>query len=378
MSDQRDLQAPTQVVHVGGEKTYDVVIGDNLENQVADAIGARSIRVAIIHPPTLRDQAVALRERLLDKAESPITIEVPDGEAAKTAEVAAYCWSVLGQSGFTRTDTVIGFGGGAVTDLAGFVAATWLRGVPLIQVPTTVLGMVDAAVGGKTGINTPEGKNLVGSFYPPDAVFCDLQALATMPQAEYVTGLAEVVKCGFIADPQILDLIEADTAAALDPQRELIAELVRRAVQVKADVVAGDLRESVDGAPAGKRSREILNYGHTLGHAIERNEQYRWRHGAAISVGMMFAAELAFLSNRIDEPLLERHRSVLTALGLPTQYQGGQWTALHDAMKLDKKTHGDLLRFIILDGLGSTTVLEGPDPTVLLAAYDNVSAEVDQ
>lgn len=375
MTQMRDVNAPAQVVHVGGDKEYDVVIGDHLSVQLADAISDRAKRVAIIHPPTLRDQAVAFREQLLERVESPITIEIPDGEAAKTSEVAAYCWSVLGQSGFTRTDAVIGFGGGATTDLAGFVAATWLRGVPLIQVPTTVLGMVDAAVGGKTGINTAEGKNLVGSFYPPDAVFCDLQTLASMPHAEYVTGLAEVVKCGFIADPVILELIESDPEAALDPKGEVIAELVRRSVQVKAEVVAGDLKESVDGAPAGKRSREILNYGHTLGHAIERNEQYRWRHGAAISVGMVFAAELAALSGRIDEELLERHRTILTSLGLPTTYQAGQWAPLEDAMKIDKKTHGDLLRFIILDGVGSTTVLEGPDPTVLLAAYDNVSAD---
>lgn len=375
MTNPRDVNAPAQVVHVGGDKEYDVVIGDHLAAQVVEAISERAVRVAVIHPPTLRDQAVAFREQLLTSVDAPITIEIPDGEAAKTAEVAAYCWSVLGQSGFTRTDVVIGFGGGATTDLAGFVAATWLRGVPLIQIPTTVLGMVDAAVGGKTGINTAEGKNLVGCFYPPEAVFCDLQTLGSMPHAEYVTGLAEVVKCGFIADPEILDLIEEDPEAALDPHGELIAELVCRSVQVKAEVVAGDLKESVDGAPAGKRSREILNYGHTLGHAIERNEQYRWRHGAAISVGMVFAAELAALSGRIDESLLERHRSILMSLGLPTTYSAGQWAPLEDAMKIDKKTHGDLLRFIILDGVGSTTVLEGPDPTVLLAAYDNVSAD---
>lgn len=367
------MNIDSQVVPVAGEKPYDVTIGKNLLDQIAATVNSRSVRVAVIHPPTLRDEAAAFRDRLVRQVESPITIEIPDGEAAKTAEVAAYCWTVLGQSGFTRTDTVIGFGGGATTDLAGFVAATWLRGVPLIQVPTTVLGMVDAAVGGKTGINTAEGKNLVGSFYPPDAVFCDLRFLESMPQAEYVTGLAEVVKCGFIADPAILDLIEADVPAALTPQSEVIAELVRRAVQVKAEVVSGDLRESVTGVPVGKRSREVLNYGHTLGHAIERNERYHWRHGAAISVGMVFAAELAFLSNRIDEDLLERHRTILASLGLPTQYRAGQWSALAEAMKLDKKTHGDLLRFIILDGLGSTTVLEGPDPTVLLAAYDNIA-----
>lgn len=373
MSELRSAQAPPVVITVEGDAPYDVTIGDGLELLAASAVPQRSARVAIIHPPTLRDQAASFREKLLDRIESPITIEVPDGEEAKSTEVASYCWSVLGQSGFTRTDTVIGYGGGATTDLAGFVAATWLRGVPLIQMPTTVLGMVDAAVGGKTGINTPEGKNLVGSIYPPRAVFCDLASLAGMPQAEYVTGLAEVVKCGFIADPGILTLIESDPEEAKNPQGTAIAELVQRSVKVKAEVVSGDLHESVDGVADGKRSREILNYGHTLGHAIERNEKYRWRHGAAISVGMVFAAELAYLTGRIDEDLLDRHRNILVSLGLPTTYRAGQWEQLADAIKLDKKTHANLLRFVVLDGLGRTSVLEGPDPAILFSAYENVS-----
>jgi 3-dehydroquinate synthase len=203
---------------------------------------------------------------------------VPDAEDAKSAVVAAELWSALGQAGFTRTDAVIGVGGGTVTDLAGFVAATWLRGVRVVQVPTTLLGMVDAAVGGKTGINTPEGKNLVGAFHPPAGVLCDLDALATLPRPDLVAGLAEVVKCGFIADPRILELVEADPVAALDVEGPFLRQLVERAVQVKADVVTADLREAA--------LREILNYGHTFGHAVEQVEGYRWRHGEAVAVGM--------------------------------------------------------------------------------------------
>ena len=210
---------------------------------------------------------------------------MPDAEEGKSLAVAGFCWEVCGQIGLTRGDLVVSLGGGAATDLAGFVAATWMRGVRVVHVPTTLLAMVDAAVGGKTGINTGAGKNLVGAFHEPSAVLVDLALLDTLPAAEITAGSAEIVKTGFIADPVILELIEADPAAALDPTGPVLAELIRRSIQVKAEVVAADLRES--------HLREILNYGHTLGHAIERRENYRWRHGAAVSVGLVFAAELA-------------------------------------------------------------------------------------
>jgi len=232
---------------------------------------------------------------------------VPDAEAGKAIGVAADCWDRLGAAGFTRTDAVVGVGGGAVTDLAGFVAACWLRGVRAVQVPTSLLGMVDAAVGGKTGVNTAAGKNLVGAFHPPAGVLCDMSTLDTLPAVDLVAGLAEVVKCGFIADPAILDLVEED------PDRHL-RELTERAVRVKADVVSADLRES--------GLREILNYGHTLGHAIERHEGYGWRHGHAISVGLVYAAALGRLSGRLDEPTASRHRAVLAGLGLPVSLPG--------------------------------------------------------
>lgn len=291
---------------------------------------------------------------------------MPNAEEAKSAEVAAYCWSVLGQTGFTRSDVIVGLGGGATTDLAGFVAATWLRGVRWISMPTTLLGMVDAAVGGKTGINIAEGKNMVGAFHPPVGVLADLDTLETVPKHDYVSGLAEVIKCGFIADPAILDLVEADPEGARTPAGPHTVELIRRAIQVKADVVSGDLKES--------GQREILNYGHTLGHAIERNERYKWRHGAAISIGMVYAAELGRLAGRLDDATADRHRSVLASVGLPLTYRADAWPKLLDAMKIDKKSRGDLIRFIVLDGLAKTSVLEGPDPSLLVAAYAEVSA----
>ena len=288
--------------------------------------------------------------------------------------MAAFCWTALGQVGFTRSDAVVGVGGGATTDLAGFVAATFLRGLRVVHVPTTLLGMVDAAVGGKTGINTAEGKNLVGAFHEPVGVLCDLATLESLHRHDLVSGLAEVVKCGFIADPEILGLVESDPDAARDPASTTCRELIERAIRVKAAVVAGDLHEQA--SADGSVGREALNYGHTLGHAIERAERYAWRHGAAVAVGMVFVAELARLAGRLDEATADRHRGVLGSLGLPTTYSGADWPTLYDAMKVDKKSRGDRLRFVILDGIGRPAILEAPDPAVLVAAYAEISSAV--
>ncbi|MFC8269040.1 3-dehydroquinate synthase [Streptomyces cinereoruber] len=356
-------------IHVAGSAgtdPYEVLVGRQLLGELPGLIGDRAKRVAVIHPEALADTGEALRADLAEQGYEAVAIQVPNAEEAKTAEVAAYCWKALGQTGFTRTDVVVGVGGGATTDLAGFVAATWLRGVRWIAVPTTVLAMVDAAVGGKTGINTAEGKNLVGAFHPPAGVLCDLAALDSLPVHDYVSGLAEIIKAGFIADPVILDLIEEDPQAARTPAGPHTAELLVRSIEVKAEVVSGDLKES------GRR--EILNYGHTLAHAIEKNERYKWRHGAAVSVGMVFAAELGRLAGRLDDATADRHRAILESVGLPLTYRGDQWPKLLETMKVDKKSRGDLLRFIVLDGLAKPTVLEGPDPAVLIAAYGEVTA----
>ncbi|WP_405494946.1 3-dehydroquinate synthase [Streptomyces sp. NBC_00096] len=355
-----------QVGASAGHDAYEVLVGRQLLGELGSLIGTKAQRVAVIHPEALASTGEALRDDLAAQGYEAVAIQVPNAEEAKTAEVAAYCWKALGQSGFTRTDVIVGVGGGASTDLAGFVAASWLRGVRWIAVPTTILAMVDAAVGGKTGINTAEGKNLVGAFHPPAGVLCDLAALESLPVNDYVSGLAEIIKAGFISDPVILDLIEADPEAARTPAGPHTAELICRSIQVKADVVSSDLKES--------GLREILNYGHTLAHAIEKNERYKWRHGAAVSVGMVFAAELGRLAGRLDDATADRHKAVLASVGLPLTYRGDQWPKLLETMKLDKKSRGDLLRFIVLDGLAKPTVLEGPDPAVLVAAFGEVTA----
>ncbi|MFF8315108.1 3-dehydroquinate synthase [Streptomyces lydicus] len=355
-----------QVGGTAGTDPYEVLVGRQLLGELPGLLGQGVKRVAVLHPEALAATGEALREDLASQGYEAIAIQLPNAEESKTAEVAAYCWKALGQSGFTRSDVIVGVGGGATTDLAGFVAATWLRGVRWIAVPTTVLGMVDAAVGGKTGINTAEGKNLVGAFHPPAGVLCDLAALDSLPVHDYVSGLAEVIKAGFIADPAILDLIESDPEAAKRPYGAHTAELIERAIRVKAEVVSADLKES--------GLREILNYGHTLAHAIEKNERYNWRHGAAVSVGMVFAAELGRIAGRLDDATADRHRTVLASVGLPLTYRGDQWPKLLETMKVDKKSRGDRLRFIVLDGLAKPTVLEGPDPAMLLAAHAEIAA----
>jgi 3-dehydroquinate synthase len=351
-------------IEVAVDPPYPVIIGSGVLDTVGELLGSRH-KVVILHQPALADTAEAIRKQLSGKGVDAHRVELPDAEAGKDLKVVGFIWEVLGRIGVGRTDAIVSLGGGAATDVAGFAAATWLRGVDIVHVPTTLLAMVDAAVGGKTGINTDAGKNLVGAFHQPAAVLVDLELLKTLPRNELVAGMAEIVKAGFIADPVILELIEADPEESVDPSGPVLPELIRRAVQVKADVVAADEKESA--------LREILNYGHTLGHAIERRERYRWRHGAAVSVGLVFAAELARLAGRLDDATVRRHRDVLTALGLPVSYDAGALPELMKYMAGDKKTRSGTLRFVVLDGLAKPSRLEGPDPALLAAAYAEVS-----
>ncbi|WP_146338589.1 3-dehydroquinate synthase [Nesterenkonia sp. NBAIMH1] len=354
----------------GQELGYDVVIGNGLLSRLPDMIGPGPERVLVIHPRALRATGDVVREDLEKAGYTALVAEIPDAEEGKHIQVAAFCWQVLGQNDFTRSDAVVSVGGGAVSDTAGFVAATWLRGVKVIHMPTTLLGMVDAAIGGKTGINTAEGKNLVGSFHQPAGVLADLDTLITLPRNELVAGLAEVVKCGFIADERILEIIEASPEAAQNPHSPQLRELITRAIQVKVDVV------SVDAHEAGVRER--VNYGHTLGHAIELAERYQWRHGAAISVGMVFAAEVARSLGRLTDEEVDRHRSVLSSLGLPITYRDDRWNQLLEGIRRDKKNRGDTLRFVLLNGVGSAATVEIPDASLLFAAYQEIGEEPTQ
>ncbi len=351
------------VIQVGDG--YDVVVGHGVADRVVGLLAPGVRQVLVVRPEALARLAAPVVSQLRRAGLEVHEAVVPDAETAKTADVVSGLWARLGKYAFTRSDAVVAVGGGTVTDLAGFVAATWLRGVAVVHVPTTLLAMVDAAVGGKTGINTAQGKNLVGAFHEPAGVLCDLDALASLPQVDLVAGLAEVVKAGFIVDPGILDLVEADPAGATRWDGPHTRELIERAITVKADVVAQDLTESW--------LREILNYGHTLGHAIEQAEGYRRRHGEAVAIGMVFAAELGRRSGHLGAQEVARHRSVLTSVGLPTSYPEGRWEDLLTVMRRDKKSRGDQLRFVVLDGIGRPVRLEGPDEALLHEAFEAIS-----
>ncbi|GAA1273446.1 3-dehydroquinate synthase [Sphaerisporangium rubeum] len=352
-------------ITVKGERPYDVVVGTGVLAELPGLLGDEVRTVAVVHPAGLPEISRPVCGAIESAGYSVVALPVPDGERAKSVDVAAELWSAFGRYGVTRSDAVVGVGGGATTDLAGFAAATWLRGVKVVQVPTTLLGMVDAAVGGKTGINTPEGKNLVGSFHPPSGVLCDLATLVSVPRDDYVGGLAEVIKGGFIADPTILLLIEDDPEGARLPEGRHTRALIERKIQVKADVVGADLRES--------GVRETLNYGHTLAHAIERVEDYRMRHGEAVAIGMVYAAELSHLSGHAPLSLVQRTRDILAAVGLPTAYRHDAWPELRDHMRVDKKNRGTRRRFVILDDVAKVTRLEDPPEELLEEAYRKIA-----
>ncbi len=356
------MSEPT-VIRVATAAAYDVVVGDDLLGRLPGLVGRDAARVAVVAPEVL-PAAESVCEALAP-AYDVLRLVVPDGERAKSATVAAECWEALGRAGFTRSDAVVTVGGGATTDLGGFVAATWLRGVRVVHVPTSLLGMVDAAVGGKTGIDTGAGKNLVGAFHEPAGVLCDLGFLGSLPDAELRAGLGEVVKCGFVADPEILRLVEEHGVPPVGSP--VLRELVERAVQVKADVVAGDLRET---AGSGGPGREVLNYGHTMGHAVEQASDYTLRHGEAVALGCVFVAELARRAGLLDASVAARHATAFGRVGLPTTWAGASYEELRARMAVDKKSRGTHLRFVVLRGLADPVVLTDPADEHLHAAYD--------
>jgi len=350
----------SDTITVAGEREYEVVVGHKLLDRVAPLV-LQAAKVAVVHPPVLGATAAHLAAGL----PGGVTVPVPDAEPAKTVEVLSQCWRELARAGLTRSDTVVGLGGGSTTDLAGFVAATFLRGVALVNIPTTVLGMADAAVGGKTGINLPEGKNLVGAFYEPRAVICDLDLLSGLGADQVRSGLAEIVKCGFIADKRILAVVGAQPEAVADVTSPAFFDVLTRAIRVKAAVVGADFREQ-GGVTAG---REALNYGHTLGHAIEQIEGFTWAHGDADAVGMVFVAEVAYRLGMIGVAELDRHKELLSGLGLPVTWAGPGWADVREIMGRDKKARGSTLRFVLLEGIGRVKVVPDIDEDVLRESY---------
>lgn len=362
-------------VHVTGASItpYDVRIGVGTSNHLAEVLGDRPVRIALIHTAPVQRHSDRARALLRQAGYEVSDVLIPDAEAGKTIEVANGIWQRLGNEGFTRSDAVVGLGGGAATDLAGFVAATWMRGIRYVNCPTSLLAMVDASTGGKTGINTPQGKNLVGSFYTPAGVLADMRALETLPNDIFIEGLGEVAKSGFIRDPEILSILENHAQQLREfngstflgsPLEDVVAELIERTVKVKAYHVSNDLRE------AGLR--EFLNYGHTLGHAIEQIEHFKWRHGNAVAVGCVFAAELSNILGYIDQDLVDYHRQLLGSLGLPISWSGGDWDSVLALMHRDKKARGNTLRFVVLEGVGHPIHLDDPPIETVHEAFERI------
>lgn len=364
-----------RMVHVTGSgiEPYDVRIGEGTMNHLPDVLGEGVARVALIHTQPVQRHSDHARTLLRQAGYTVSDIVVPDAEAGKTVDVANGVWRRLGDEGFTRSDAIVGLGGGAATDLAGFIAATWMRGIRYVNCPTSLLAMVDASTGGKTGINTEAGKNLVGSFYTPAGVLADMRTLATLPNDIFIEGLGEVAKSGFIMDPEILRILEDhaselrsfDGAMFLDSGlKDVVAELIEHTVGVKAYHVSADLKE------AGLR--EFLNYGHTLGHAIEKLEHFRWRHGNAVAVGCVYAAELSHLLGYIDQDLVDYHRSLLDSLGLPMSWNNGSWSDVLALMHRDKKARGNKLRFVVLESVGHPIHLEDPPADAVEEAFRRI------
>ena len=364
-----------RMVHVTGSgiEPYDVRIGEGTMNHLPDVLGEGVARVALIHTQPVQRHSDHARTLLRQAGYTVSDIVVPDAEAGKTVDVANGVWRRLGDEGFTRSDAIVGLGGGAATDLAGFIAATWMRGIRYVNCPTSLLAMVDASTGGKTGINTEAGKNLVGSFYTPAGVLADMRTLATLPNDIFIEGLGEVAKSGFIMDPEILRILEDhaselrsfDGAMFLDSGlKDVVAELIEHTVGVKAYHVSADLKE------AGLR--EFLNYGHTLGHAIEKLEHFRWRHGNAVAVGCVYAAELSHLLGYIDQDLVDYHHSLLGSLGLPTSWNNGSWSDVLALMHRDKKARGNKLRFVVLESVGHPIHLEDPPADAVEEAFRRI------
>lgn len=348
-------------IGIAAEHQYNVLVNCDWKIELGKVIKGKS-RIAIIHSSAMAD-AIHITEEIDSEI---FYFKVPDGESAKSFSTLTDLWNCLGAAGFTRSDLIVGIGGGTVTDIAGYVAASWLRGIDWIAIPTSVAAMVDASIGGKTGINSDYGKNLIGAFHSPIRVLIDTSWLSTLSDRDYSAGMAEVIKCGFISDCGIIAKLTGLSLSQLRADSSLVIELIERAVQVKAEIVSKDFRESFE--------REVLNYGHTLGHAIEIHSNYTLRHGEAISIGLVFAAELAAIRGYLSPEIVQMHRELLSALNLPITYRRDSWLEISPLLALDKKTRGKNLRFVAISDIGSTLRIEDADESELITAYERISS----
>jgi len=348
-------------IKVRAEIDYEVIVGGEWLSFLQTV--QRSHRKVLLVAPDFIAESARLRE--LTKDAGIFLFITPDGESQKDYSTVERMWTFLGREEFGRNDAIVAIGGGATTDLAGFVAATWLRGIAWYAVPTTLAGMVDASVGGKTGINTTAGKNLVGSFYSPRAVCADISWLQNLPDRDFAAGLAEVIKTGFIQDITILQLL--DGVPGISAARELAINLVGKSVAVKAAVVSADFKEG--------RLREILNFGHTLGHALEKIANYQMRHGEAVAIGLHFAAILSESELGLPEADTLHLRAMLEKFQLPVTVRKGeyQFSEVLALMSTDKKSRDGKIRFVGIRAPGEPDWIEGVSTDLLSQSYEKIT-----
>ncbi len=339
-----------KTLRVKAERHYSVKIDVNWSDEIK-ALSAMHSKILILSPKSL-----VAKYRLKENSNIRLLI-LPEGEGQKTLNVLNKVWDKCAIEGLSRADAIVAIGGGATTDLAGFAAASWLRGISWYAIPTSLAGMVDAAIGGKTGINSKQGKNLIGAFYSPKEVLVDLNFLKSLPKRDLSAGMAEVIKCGFIADNKILNLAQDKD---LDYQ-----QLILRSIKVKAKVVSKDFKEN--------RLREILNYGHTLGHAIEKNSNYKLRHGEAVSIGMVFAAELSMQLAGLSADTVQLHREILQRFGLPISYPAKKFEPLLALLAKDKKVKNAKLRFIGISKIAKPVWFDDVSSNTLRKVYERIA-----
>jgi len=364
--------SPNQTVAVElGQRSYDITIGNGTLESVGQQVrqlGDFSQAVVIADTNTEAPHAHSVCQSLASEKINADLLVVEAGDTTKCVESLATLWDALFELGAGRDTLVVAVGGGMVGDLAGFVAATYNRGVPFFQVPTSLLAMVDSSVGGKTGINLVGGKNLVGAFKQPIGVHIDTEALATLPGREFVSGLGEVVKYGVILDEALFELLEENVQPLLDKEPKILAEVIARCCQLKADVVIADEQER-----SGVRAK--LNYGHTFAHPIETLSNYEIRHGEAVGIGMVLAAELAKNLGHIDEAFCQRQRKLFRALGIQTSLElfGKEAFPPSEMLKImyhDKKVVRGELRFVLPDRLGNVELVDGVSDAEVLAVFE--------
>jgi 3-dehydroquinate synthase len=355
-----------------GDRSYEVHVGAGTLTKAAGLVPAiegceRVAVISDINVDAAWGDAAAEALAPLGTSGDVHRFVVPAGETSKSIEAAGRLLESLATERIRRGDLLVALGGGMVGDLAGFVASTYQRGMRVVQVPTSLLAQVDAAIGGKTAVNLIAGKNLVGTFYQPRAVIADTVTLGSLPEREYVSGLAEVAKYGFSFEPDLLDLLEASLPAIAARDPEVLEAIVARSVAIKASVVASDEQDLAD-------RRIMLNYGHTFAHALEALGNYeQWLHGEAVSVGLVFAATLAREVGMLSAEEADRHRSVLSALGLPVSAAFDP-EAVEQAWAMDKKYRGGGVRWVLLNGIGSPVVTTGAGSRELRTAMAAVQA----